>query len=168
MQQLLLHELADVAWPQCLPLFIFVCVTLFVISFVVPFALFFFALLRPLAFVMLLLPSSGFHPPLLFVLLLALLPSFVCSFVPSSSLVFPCLACHTILMPFSAITSVNSRDAQVGALYYSCLKMDEHSRHLFRLSPDMIQHLRCIVMLRCHLLHRSFLCTLNFRVAFQH
>ena len=67
--------------------------------------------LRPLAFVMLLLPSSGFHPPLLFVLLLALLPSFVCSFLcllPLRS--FRAWPVTPFLMPFSDITSVNSRD----------------------------------------------------------
>ena len=79
MQQLL-YGLADVAWPQCLPLFYlclcdplchFLCCSFCPVS---------LCSLRPLAFVMLLLPSSGFHP-LLFVLLLALLPSFVCSFL---------------------------------------------------------------------------------------
>ena len=64
----------------------------------------------------------------------SLLPLFA-FFVPSSSLVFACLACHT------SSWSICCR----------CLKMDGHSVRLFRLSPEMIQqHLRCIVMLRCH------------------
>ena len=128
--------------------------------------------LRPLAFVMLLLPSSGFHTPLLFVLLLALLPSFVCSFLCLLPLwSFRAWPVTPFLMPFSDITS-NSQDGH--SSWSTLLQMLENGwafRQLFRLSPEMIQHtcvaLSCSDVTMC-LSNRSFLYTLNFRVAFQH